>query len=58
MQAVHFLVDPSLYLPARHAVQAAVQLGQAVVPSASLAAGLHLTHEAEFETLPVPDGQA
>jgi len=57
-QPVHFLVFPSLYLPARQDVQAVVQFGHAVMPLASLAAGLHLTHTGEFASLPVPDGQA
>ena len=55
---MHFLVDPSLYLPAMHDVQAVVQFGQAVMPSASLAAGLHLTQDDEFAMLPVPGGHA
>ena len=56
--AMHFFADPSLYLPAKHDVHAVAQLGHAVAPSASLAAGSHLTHAAEFATLPVPKGHA
>jgi hypothetical protein len=58
LHPVHFFVLPSLYFPARHAEHAVVQLGHAVMPLASLAAALHLTHVGEFATLPVPGGHA
>ena len=58
LHPVHFFVDPSLYRPAMHALQAAVQSWHEVIPLASLAAGLHRTHAAEPAMLPVPDGQA
>lgn len=59
-QLEHFLVDPSLYLPATHGVQVeAHDAGRAVVPLASRAAGSpHRMQEDEPATLPVPGGQA
>ena len=58
LQLMHRFVLPSLYRPAAHAVQAAAQSGQAVIPLASLAAGLQRTHADALATLPVPEGQA
>jgi hypothetical protein len=58
LQAVHRLVDPSLYFPAMHEVHAVAQLGQGVTPLASLASELHLTHADAPAVLPVPDGHA
>ncbi len=55
-QLAHFLVRPSLYFPATHEVHAAVQLGQAVRPLASLAAGSHRTQAEAEARLPVPAG--
>ena len=55
-QLAHFFVRPSLYFPATQEVHAAVQLGQAVRPLASLAAGSHRTQPVSEVRLPVPEG--
>jgi hypothetical protein len=57
-QEEHFLVVPSLYFPATHALQVDVQVGPAVIPLASLAAPVasHRTQDDEPATLAVPDG--
>ncbi len=57
-QEEHFFVVPSLYFPATHAEQVDVQVGPAVIPSASRAAPVaaHRTHDDEPATLAVPGG--